>query len=88
LYNRDVLSTVNNELQQAKGHLCLQDEKQAIFVQEVGDWLEDNLRTKLETVVGLFPAGLKEVIKAGEKLLEDSLHLLNIADLYGWPAVA
>jgi hypothetical protein len=63
-------------------------EKQAVFVQEVGEWLEDTLRTKLETVVGLFPAGLKDVIKAGEKLLEDRLHLLKIADLYGWPAVA
>ena len=32
--------------------------------------------------MGLFPAGLNKVIKAGEKLLEDRL-LLKIADLFG-----
>jgi hypothetical protein len=62
-------------------------EKQATFVQEMGEWLEDNLRIKLETEMGLLPAGLQEVIKAGEKLLGDRLHLLKIADLYGWGAV-
>ena len=63
-------------------------EKQATFVQEVGEWLEDSLRTKLEAVLGPFPTGLKEVIKSGEKLLEDRLHHIKIADLYGWPVVA
>ena len=33
--------------------------------------------------MGLFPAGLNKVIKAGEKLLEDRLNLLKIADLFG-----
>ena len=56
-------------------------EKQAVFVQEMGEWLEDNLRIKLEAEMGLLPAGLQDVIKAGEQLLGDRLHLLKIADL-------
>ena len=32
-------------------------EKQAVFLQEVGEWLEDKIRTKLETVWGSFQQG-------------------------------
>ena len=88
---KDLTQTVRKLERKQKDIFAFKDkgiEKQAVFIQEVGEWLEDNLRTELETVVGLFPAGLKDVIKAGEKLLEDRLHLLKIADLYGWPAVA
>ena len=44
-------------------------EKQAVFVQEMEGWLEDNLRIKLEAEVGFIPAVLQDVIKDGEKLL-------------------
>ena len=88
---KDLTQTVRKLERKQKDIFAFKDkgiEKQAVFIQEVGEWLEDSLRTKLEAVLGPFPTGLKEVIKSGEKLLEDRLHHLKIADLYGWPAVA
>ena len=34
-------------------------EKQAVFVQEMEGWLEDNLRIKLEAEVGFFQQGFR-----------------------------
>ena len=64
--------------------------KQAVFLQKVGwmDWMEDSLKTKLEEKLGPAPPDLLQVITTGESLLEDRLHLLKIADTYGWSAVA
>ena len=39
--------------------------KQAEFLQQAGDWLEDSLKTKLEKEMGRVPTGLQEVITAG-----------------------
>ena len=61
--------------------------KQAEFLQQVGDWLEDSLKTKLEKEMGRVPTGLQKVITAGESLIAERLHLLKIADTYGWSAV-
>ena len=58
------------------------------FLQKVGDWMENNLKTKLEEKLGSALPDLLQVITTGESLLEDRLHLLKIADTYGWSAVA
>ena len=86
----DLTQTVKKLQRKQKDNFAFKNkgiEKQAIFVQEMGECLEDNLRIKMETAMGLLLVGLQEVIKAGEKLLGDRLHLLKIADLYGWGAV-
>jgi len=62
--------------------------KQADFLRKMSDWMEDGLRVKLEEELGPVPQNLLQVISAGESLLEDRLHLLKIADTYGWSAVA
>ena len=54
----------------------------------VGDWVEDSLKIKLEAELGAVPDELKKVIKTGETLLADRLHLLRIADRFGWGAVS
>ena len=61
--------------------------KQAEFLQQAGDWLEDSLKTKLEKEMGRIPTGLQEVITAGESLMAERLHLLKIVDTFGWSAV-
>ena len=62
-------------------------EKQAEFIREVGNWVEDSLKTKLEAELGEVPKELKKVVETGEKLLAERLHLLRIADRFGWSAV-
>ena len=61
--------------------------KQAEFLQQVGDWMEDSLKTKLEAKLGTVPTELQQVISAGESLVGERLHLLKIADTWGWTAV-
>ena len=63
-------------------------EKQAEFIRVVGDWVEDSLKIKLEAELGAVPDELKKVIETGETLLADRLHLLRIADRFGWGAVS
>ena len=63
-------------------------EKQAEFLNSVGDWVEDSLKVKLEAELGSVPDELKKVIQAGETLVADRLHLLRIADKFGWSAVS
>ena len=62
-------------------------EKQAEFIREVSNWVDDSLRTRLEAELGEVPEHLKKVVESGEKLLADRLHLLRIADKFGWAAV-
>ena len=62
-------------------------EKQAEFIRVVGDWVEDSLKIKLEAELGEVPEKLKKVIETGENLLAERLHLLRIADHFGWGAV-
>ena len=57
--------------------------KQAEFLQQAGDWLEDSLKTKLEKEMGRVNTGLQKVITAGESLIVERRHLLKIADTYG-----
>ena len=61
--------------------------KQAEFLQQVGDWMEDSLKAKLEAKLGRVPTELQEVITAGESLVGERLHLLKIANTWGWTAV-
>ena len=62
-------------------------EKQAEFIRVVADWVEDSLKTKIEAELGEVPEQLKKVIETGENLLAERLHLLRIADRFGWGAV-
>ena len=62
-------------------------QKQAEFLQQVGDWMEDGLRVKLEAELGTVPDDLQKVITTGESLVIERLHLLKIADKWGWSAV-
>ena len=43
--------------------------KQAVFLQKVGDWMENNLKTKLEEKLGSAPPYLLQVITMSESLL-------------------
>ena len=61
--------------------------KQAKFLTTVQDWMHEELQMKLEAEYGRLPSSLKDVISAGENLLSERLHLLKIADRYGWAAV-
>ena len=61
--------------------------KQAAFLHQLGDWVEDSLKASLEAELGKLPSELQTVISAGESLVEERLHLLKIADKWGWSAV-
>ena len=61
--------------------------KQAEFLHQMGDWMEDSLKTNLEVQLGRLPLELQKVISTGESLVEERLHLLKIADKWGWSAV-
>jgi hypothetical protein len=43
--------------------------KQVAFIQEVEEWLEDDLKTKLEEEYGRLPNSISAVISAGEEKL-------------------
>ena len=49
--------------------------------------MAEDLRDALEDQYGDLPEALEEVIKAGEAKLGDRLHLLKLADKYGWASV-
>ena len=61
--------------------------KQAAFLHQLGDWVEDSLKASLEAELGKLPSELQKVITTGESLVEERLHLLKIADKWGWSAV-
>ena len=62
--------------------------KQATFVTSVADWVQDDLKTVLESEYGPLPDRVVTVINAGESAIQERLHLLKIADSYGWGAVS
>ena len=57
--------------------------KQAEWVIKVRDHQEE-LRARLQAEFGEFGGSLNELVKAGEKLVHDRIHLLRIADRFGW----
>ena len=57
--------------------------KQAEWVIQVRDHQEE-LRARLQAEFGEFSGSLNELVKAGEKLVHDRIHLLRIADRFGW----
>ena len=61
--------------------------KQACFVTKVSDWIKDDLRGVLESEYGPLPDRVSTVVSAGESVALERLHLLKIADTYGWGAV-
>ena len=61
--------------------------KQAAFLHQLGDWVEDSLKASLEAELGKLPSELQTVISTGESLVDERLHLLKIADKWGWSAV-
>ena len=61
--------------------------KQAAFLHELGDWVEDSLKTRLDAELGKLPSELQKVIMAGEERLKERLHLLKMADKWCWSAV-
>ena len=63
-------------------------EKQAEFVREVGAWLKDDLIEGLEQELGRVPSSHRDIVKKGELLVEDRVHILRVADKYGWAGVA
>ena len=59
-------------------------EKQAVFAQEVIDYNEE-LASRLEMEYGAITnPDLKEFISKGEKAVTNRLHLLKVADRFGW----
>ena len=61
--------------------------KQASFVTKMTDWIKDDLRSVLESEYGPLPDRVSSVISSGESVALERLHLLKIADTYGWGAV-
>ena len=58
--------------------------KQAEWAMQVRDDQEE-LRAKLQAKLGdEFSGSLKELVKAGEKRVNDRIHLLRVADKFGW----
>ena len=57
--------------------------KQAEFAMEIRDYHEE-LRLRLEMEYGPVSDSLKDFIKNGESLVHDRIHLLRVADKYGW----
>ena len=57
--------------------------KQAEWVIEIREYQEE-LRSRLQAEFGEFSSSLNEFVKAGEKLVHDIIHLLRIADKFGW----
>ena len=57
--------------------------KQAEWVIKVRDHQEE-LRARLQAEFGEFSGSLNELVKEGEKLVHDRIHLLRIADRFGW----
>ena len=58
--------------------------KQAEWAMQVRDDQEE-LRASLQAKLGEeFSGSLKELVKAGEKRVNDRIHLLRIADKFGW----
>ena len=57
--------------------------KQAEWVIKVRDHQEE-LRARLQAEFGEFSGSLNELVNAGEKLVHDRIHLLRIADRFGW----
>ena len=57
--------------------------KQAEWVIEIREYQEE-LRSRLQAKFGEFSGSLNEIMKAGEKLVHDRIHLLRIADKFGW----
>ena len=57
--------------------------KQAEFAMEVRDYHEE-LSSRLEMEYGPVSNSLKEFIKNGESIVHDRIHLLRVADRYGW----
>ena len=49
--------------------------------------MSEDLRDALEDQLGTLPEALEEVIKSGEVKIGDRLHLLKLADKYGWASV-
>ena len=59
-------------------------EKQALFAQEVIDYNEE-LAIRLEMEYGTIDnPELKEFVRKGEKVVTDRLHLLKVANRFGW----
>ena len=57
--------------------------KQAEWVIQIRDYNEE-LRSRLQAEFGEFSGSLNEFVSAGEKLVHDRIHLLRIADKFGW----
>ena len=57
--------------------------KQAEWVIEVRDYNEE-LQSRLQAEFGEFSSSLTEFVNAGEKRVHDRIHLLRIADKFGW----
>ena len=57
--------------------------KQAEWVIQIRDYNEE-LHSRLQAEFGEFSGSLNEFVKAGEKLVHDRIHLLRIADKFGW----
>ena len=56
-------------------------------MEDFSDWLSEDLRDSLEDELGTLPEAIDDVIKKGENKLGDRLHLLKVADKYGWVSV-
>ena len=57
--------------------------KQAEWAIEVRDYNEE-LQSRLQAEFGEFSSSLTEFVNAGEKRVHDRIHLLRIADKFGW----
>ena len=56
--------------------------KQADYLLELEDWLQEDLRDALEEEMGTLPDSIEAVVKAGEKMVADRVHTLKLGVLF------
>ena len=61
-------------------------ERQVKFNNKVKDITVDRMRVELTKLLGVLPPKISDLIKEGEKEIDDGNHVLKVADSYGFKA--